>query len=348
MAKLKISVRHALLIVFILLAISVMINIVLVSRASKNVADTTRVDAKGTSDLSENSSGALDLLFPFISSAGEAEFSQMQKYYRSDFQELKQKLNRSLNASPGQQYSLYFESLNSGAHIGFNEKEPFAPGSLRKVPLAVAAYKLSEDERLDFNQNIQLVDDDLDSQSGTLYQKGSGYTLSVRALLDYMLTDSDNTAAIALYRIIGVPDYVEAMLAIGLSFKTLQANLNNVDYPMSAKEYANVFRSLYYSEYLKREDSQEILVLLTKTSFHQGIPAGVPAAIQVAHKTAFWTDKNQHHDCGIVYYPKSPYLLCLMTVGMTESESNQFMSSISKTIYTYIDEQLNNSSAKTD
>jgi hypothetical protein len=52
-----------------------------------------------------------------------------------------------------------------------------------------------------------------------------------------------------------------------------------------------------------------------------GLRAGVPPAVAVAHKFGEWQleedvpAREQLHDCGIVYEPHRPYLLCIMTRG---------------------------------
>ena len=40
--------------------------------------------------------------------------------------------------------SIYFKDLNGGPWVGINEYEPFDPGSLLKLPLAMAVYKEAE------------------------------------------------------------------------------------------------------------------------------------------------------------------------------------------------------------
>ena len=65
--------------------------------------------------------------------------------------------------------------------------------------------------------------------------------------------------------------------------------------------------------------SEKALGLLQKSEFHKGLVAGVPSGTIVAHKfgerDGLTIGEKQLHDCGIIYYPGNPYLLCVMTRG---------------------------------
>ena len=58
--------------------------------------------------------------------------------------------------------------------------------------------------------------------------------------------------------------------------------------------------------------------MLKRQKFRAGIPAKLPAGIEVAHKTG--TVTRVHHDAGVVYAPR-PYVLVVLTRGLeTEGE----------------------------
>ena len=52
----------------------------------------------------------------------------------------------------------------------------------------------------------------------------------------------------------------------------------------TAKNYSKVFFALLNATYLNKENSEKALELLSNTDFTQGIVAGVPNNIKVAHK----------------------------------------------------------------
>ena len=288
----------------------------------------------------ETKSQNFTLLYPPLSELSHEEFIAIKQNYATNFRDLKEAINSSVKLSPGQTYAFYFQSLNTGAWTGIHEKETFYSGSLRKIPLLVAALKQVEEGTLDFNTPITILPEDINPYSGPLASRGAGYTVTLFELMNYTTFYSDNTAANALLRTVGKLEVIDVMFNTGLSFNTFLNNNNKkgIDtYPFSTKEFSNSFRSLYYSSVLKRKDSQLLLSLLAHTSFRSGLPAGVPENIVVSHKVSSFFETSQHHDCGIIYYPQQPYILCVMTEGMSESEADQLISSISKQAYEYVD-----------
>jgi hypothetical protein len=78
---------------------------------------------------------------------------------------------------------------------------------------------------------------------------------------------------------------------------------------------------------------------LAKSTFTEGIVAGLPQGMTVAHKfgEAELPDGTlQLHDCGIVYKPNQPYLICVMTKGSNFDTLAGVISHISKTVYQII------------
>ena len=89
--------------------------------------------------------------------------------------------------------------------------------------------------------------------------------------------------------------------------------------------------------------SEKALEILGSTQFDFGIEGGVPEGVTVANKFGERTleDQRQLHDCGIIYAPKGPYLLCIMTradlkTGASFNQLAEIMSSLSEKTYQYL------------
>ena len=86
---------------------------------------------------------------------------------------------------------------------------------------------------------------------------------------------------------------------------------------------------------------------LVNVDFRDGLVAGVPGNIEVAHKFGereVDSQQTQLHDCGIVYYPKRPYLLCVMTRGqhtddgaVDEQKLQAIIKEVSTIVYNYVE-----------
>jgi len=105
-----------------------------------------------------------------------------------------------------------------------------------------------------------------------------------------------------------------------------------------------IFRILYNATYVGRTRAQTTLQLLSQTDFNGGIVAGV-GSTTVSHKFgersvyaqdasgAQTLQKRELHDCGIVYYPGSPYGLCIMTEGADFAQMEGAIADISTLVY---------------
>lgn len=233
--------------------------------------------------------------------------------------------------------SLYYRDLNNGPWIGINESEVFSPASLLKTPVMMAILKYAEDHPDILDKKVLIKDSDIASRFNqnikfdNLLKDGNKYTLS--EIVESMIQKSDN-AGVGLI-LDNIPsNYIGGVFySVGVPYKDTSTEVN-----LKVKDYAAFFRVLFNSSYLSREMSERALEILSKSEYKNGLVAGVPSDIKVAHKFGERAIGNiyQLHDCGIIYYPKNPYLLCVMTRGNSFKNQENFISEISKYIYTKI------------
>jgi len=78
--------------------------------------------------------------------------------------------------------------------------------------------------------------------------------------------------------------------------------------------------------------------------YKEGLVGGLPEGIKVAHKFGERAYEEsgvkQFHDCGIIYYPNKPYLLCVMTRGDDFNTLQGIVRQVSQTVYQTV--SLNN------
>ena len=80
---------------------------------------------------------------------------------------------------------------------------------------------------------------------------------------------------------------------------------------------------------------------LTEVDFKKGMVAGIPLNVVVAHKFGErGVEKElQFHDCGIVYYPGRPYVICIMSRGENMENLINNVRDISRLVYQHVDMQ---------
>lgn len=237
--------------------------------------------------------------------------------------------------------SLYFRDLNNGPWVGVNEKEDFSPASLLKVPVLISFLHQAEYDPTILDKKVKILPSDINQVIKPNIVSSDDRLIinneySLLEIAKRMIQKSDNDAVLVLLRNIN-KSYIEDIFeAIGLEFKgTANENLIRV------KDYASFFRILFNSSYLDREMSELALEILLETEYKNGIVAGVPEGINVAHKFGERSINGnmdiQLHDCGVVYYPDKPYIICVMTRDDDFKQQEKLISELSKYVYKEVD-----------
>ena len=132
---------------------------------------------------------------------------------------LEPRLTQIVRAARGQVGVSLFH-VESGARLfSFNGQQPFAMASVYKLPIAFELLTQIANRRLTFDQAVAVGPSDIRACC-TLSRRhpNGGVTVTVRELLELMITDSDNTAGDVLLKIVGGPPAVERhMSALGFT-----------------------------------------------------------------------------------------------------------------------------------
>lgn len=249
--------------------------------------------------------------------------------------------NKAISENKADYVSVYFRDLNNGAWFGINESEKFFPASLMKLPLLIHYLKIAENDP-------NILENEVEYASGTdtvpqFYKPSDpvtvGKTYKIKDLLERAITQSDNTAALLLFQVTDKSKFEKIFQGLGLDVPLETGQ----DY-ITVRSYATFFRVLFNASYLNHEYSDFALELLSKVQFKSGLNAKLPPSVIVSHK--FGESQNasgykQLHDCGIVYYPRKPYLICIMTRGENFESLAHVIADISKSAYDEVSRQLN-------
>lgn len=283
--------------------------------------------------------GGYEYINPLLEcEVAEGLLDARKENFHDDLEEYVVHLKQNKNLSD---VALYFRDLNNGPTFGVNEREEFFPASLLKVPVMMAYYHLSEQNPALLQREVLYTAEREFNITPTIVPQERieiGETYTVEELIRRMIVFSDNQALVLLTERLplNVLQDLFAMLGVG------EDVLMNKDSKLTVKEYAGFFRILFNSSYLSRENSEKALALLSRTEYSEALPAGVPREVTVAHKfgeAGTGDVERQLHDCGVVYFPNHPYLVCIMTRGHDTETLKTAMKDISRFIYQKIDEQ---------
>ena len=214
--------------------------------------------------------------------------------------------------------SVYFRDLQSGQWTGVNEEELYAPASLLKVPILIAYLKAAEKEEGLFEETLYYEQEA--GQAPPLIQDfilKSGRRYTIEDLLRGMIIDSDNSAKNILEGRMNKNFLNEIYSELGVPSPYYGATT----YRISTRTYALFFRVLYNATFLSRDMSEKAFNMLAGIKFNKGLRAGTPEDIPIAHKYGYSIIKRdpprilELSDCGVVYNPDKPYILCVMVRG---------------------------------
>ncbi|MCB0377744.1 MAG: serine hydrolase [Bdellovibrionales bacterium] len=242
-----------------------------------------------------------------------------------------------------QQVGIYFHDLKSEKYFGINSEIGFSAASLLKIPFLMAYFKAAKQRPEIIREKVLYTKKIFDS--ARLKQNIAppdelidGKEYPANELLGRMVTMSDNVATdmlIAKHPEISVYDAMKDLKI------RLFSGPGGLDY-LTVKDYSKVFLSLYYQDYIDAKASEAALKMMTLSIYKRGLVAGVPSHIEVAHKFGERTLGNtkQLHDCGIVFYPPRPYLLCIMTRGREYAALEKTIQKTSKIVFEQVQRQF--------
>lgn len=239
--------------------------------------------------------------------------------------------------------AVYFRDLNNGPAFGVKQDDQFIPASLLKVPVMMAYFKAAEKTPEILSTKVTVPSDILRVDIPQLeppekrIEVGKQYT--TEELIERMAKYSDNQSLISLFEKMPGEELINLYKLLGVDSTVISDPTASI----SVRQYSAFFRILFNSSFLSQDYSEKALGILAQSAFTKGLRAGVPNDVPIAHKFGEREIQGtlQLHDCGIVYYPKRPYLLCVMTRGTDFAKLQNAISSISSFVYSQIDSQNN-------
>jgi len=244
-----------------------------------------------------------------------------------------------------QTIGVYYRNLLTNGWAGINQDVKFHPGSMMKVMIMMAYYRESQldpaimQKEFNYSKDINQV---LVQQSyATPSSLVVGQSYNTKYLIEKMIEDSDNGAEVLLYNNVNVNILNDVYRDLSLPIP----DETNQNYTISARQYTAFLRILYNSTYLAELNSEEALSIMSKSTYNDGIYAGVPSNIVVAEKYGERVDTDSSgknissvelSNCGIVY-ATSPYTLCVMTKGQNDPKNlASIIKDISGIVYNYV------------
>lgn len=250
----------------------------------------------------------------------------------------------------GADVGVAFHTLDGKAEWHFRADDTFHAASTMKIPVMIELFhqvregKVKLDDTLSIkNEFHSLVDGSIyklnpaDDSETDLY-KAEGQTRSLRQLCELMITVSSNFATNLLVEKLGVENIratVHSLHADGMNVlrgvedqKAFDRGMNNAT---TARGLEQLLDAIARGEAVDPASSKQMIEILERQKFNEGIPAGLPAGTSVAHKTGELT--KIHHDAAIVFAPR-PFVLVILVRGLADiKDSSALMAQITRELY---------------
>jgi len=219
-----------------------------------------------------------------------------------------------------------------------------------KVPVMIELFKQADAGKLSLqdpllvrNEFHSIVDNSLfklssGADSDKAIYAADGRTLTLAQLCEAMITVSSNFATNLLIEKLGVENIRATISDLGADGmqvlrgvedqKAFDKGLNN---STTARGLMVLLERLASGTAVGRKPDAAMIEILKRQKFNDGIPAGLPKNVAVAHKTGNIT--RIHHDAGVVY-AKRPYVLVILVRGIQDSkQSGALMAKMSRAVY---------------
>jgi beta-lactamase class A len=253
-------------------------------------------------------------------------------------------------AKSGAEVGIAFETLDGRLAWSSRGDDVFHAASTMKIPVMIELFHQVREGTVRLgdplpikNEFHSLVDGSIftlkasDDSETDLY-KAVGQTRTLDQLCDLMVTVSSNFATNLLIQKFGIDNIratVTSLHADGMDIKrgvedqkAFDKGLNNTT---TARGLATLLTAIANGKAVDAESSAKMVEILERQKFNEGIPAGVPANIRVAHKTGEIT--KIHHDAGIVYAQR-PFVVVVLVRGMEDfKESGALIADVTRVLY---------------
>lgn len=240
-------------------------------------------------------------------------------------------------------------------HWGLNADRWFHAASTVKIPVLLGVFWAIEQERLQLHSRVHVRNRFISIVDGRPYRIDAardanaevhaeiGKTMMVSELAHHMIVTSSNLATNLLIELIGLDTIQTALRNEGLGGLDVRRGVEDetawrqgINNRVTAEGLCRALRLIEERRAVSETASEQMLEILHDQRFNSGIPAGLPEAARVAHKTGEMS--TVAHDAGIVYLPdRKPYVVVLLTEWRADRTGRQnAIAGLSRMIFEYV------------
>ena len=255
-------------------------------------------------------------------------------------------------AAPARAVGVYYRDVTTGDSLTIGAATRFHAASTMKVPVMIQLFRdrdaglLTLDDSVTITNTFKSIADsspyqlDVTDDSDSSLYKRLGQKATIRELIELMETVSSNLATNLLIAKIDAKRANATAHALGADSilvlrgvedgKAYQAGLNNTT---TARDLGVLLAAIATNKAASPQSCRDMLAILGRQQFKEGIPAGLPSGTKVYHKTGWITEI--YHDAAIVEPGGGQrYVLVVLTGGIQkEADAHMLVRDISKLVF---------------
>jgi beta-lactamase class A len=231
----------------------------------------------------------------------------------------------------------------------------FHAASTIKVPVLLGVFAAIDQGRLQPYSRVHVRNRFLSAADGSPYRVEAsrdsnsevhaavGRTMQIRELARHMIVTSSNLATNLLIDLVGLEAIQRTLKELGLHGIELRRGVEDlpawdkgINNRVTASGLLGALRVLAEDKKFSADARREMMDILHAQEFRSGIPAGLPEAARVAHKTG--EISTVAHDAGVVYLPsRDPYVVAILTEWPPEGSGRKnTIAQISRAVFEYV------------
>ena len=267
---------------------------------------------------------------------------------------LRSRIEARIAQAPARAVGVYYKNLETGDSLAVGALTRFHAASTMKVPVMIQLFRDRDAGLLSLDDSISIMNtfrsivdsspyelDLADDSDSTLYRR-IGERVAIHELIELMETVSSNLATNLLITQVDARRANATAHALGADSilvlrgvedgKAYRAGRNNTT---TARDLGVLLAAIAQGRAASARSCEEMLAILGRQQFNEGIPAGLPRGTRVYHKTG-WVGEVVYHDAAVVEPAgaRSRYVLVVLTGGIQkDADAYALVRDISRLIY---------------
>ena len=271
---------------------------------------------------------------------GEEKLPTEQKNFpavkaQSLFDDTPAKVEQYLN--DGTEYAVYLAYPAKSSETFIYNSKPMRSASMIKVFILATVMEKAKQGEINIDETLTLKGSDKVGGAGILAGYASGTELTLREVLELMITHSDNTATNIVIDRVGMETINDYIKQQGYNDTILRRKMMDYDAIAAGREnFSSVqdlgtfFTRLYNYDCVGEEYDKIMIDFLVKQTDTDCFPAALPGK-QIAHKTGALD--GLYDDGGIIYSDTGDAVLVIMTENFTgEYNTIQHMKAFARAV----------------